>query len=1029
MSKYTIQDTIEEDGIKVLKGSLDSNFFLINDFADIVGKDKYPDIDGQIRLRDGNGTYLNRYLHYQTKSHAEIKNPSRYLLSRDIIDYLIETNVPTLFFVVAIESRQCFWFFLTPQIEKQFNISKDKKGRNINLTKNEIQNNSLELNNIWQKYAKGDSYKELVDELDKILDRFKINIQACLGVLYLFGAIKKQDFPKIFFDLLNIKEHESKTIIEHLENAGIISSTVNYHLLENEELGIESLFLLLDSKLLDFENLDKYLDFDNKKIVFEQLNKINHPKVEKYFSELLKEFKNHLSKFKNNDDIFVNLELLEKYVYRTPIKVIQILKEIINSKKPLKIVTRNVNGWGKMKGKSHDDLLEKSIELLERLRYIKPKDVFTLLLKLSNSAEKSIKEKAKKSLEKMAEYNLFALQKIGYQPQAFLLVEIEKFGNRKLLTNFDTISTILQQIINPSFEGNEMTDYKTFTIRHGGLNASKNLNKIRERAIEILQKLFLLSKKIPQKKKILQILRQATQTPHDNYTNELEELILGNTNKIIKFYNEIVENTDHEIVKEIEEQAYWFIKRYSDKLKNIKKLQSLIAQNSEYNIFKIFVGYDYRFDEDLDWREAENERGQKIQEFVAQISNDNFGEWQNKILSVVSNYNQVKDYGRYQYFNIFLNELGKQKPNIAQKLIQNKEKDLEGFLIHLVAGIYTSSKKDIAIKFIENSIKEGKHLSLCTYIFSYVKEVDEKLLKQAFQKAKQEKDINALNNVIRSIVDNYPKDKKNTKLFIQTTKELTKLKNCWWVNNVWFQKESIIKILSEKDFDVILNNLLLVPNIDYQTEAILEVIAKNYPLKIVQFFEKRISVQSKKKREDRYDAVPYDFHRLNSVLQAHGNVIIPEVLKWFKKKNWLFNWDGGHFLKNIYSINDLDDELVKLLNTGNKLNTKTVLSILNTYQGHITLDTKSVQTIIRKYPKHHGSVMSSMSATGGVVSGEYGFVDSLKSKKESIQKWKKDKRKYIQDFIKKYEKSLDKQIDYEKKRADEDLELRKHEYK
>ncbi|USN58334.1 MAG: hypothetical protein H6767_08770 [Candidatus Peribacteria bacterium] len=446
-------------------------------------------------------------------------------------------------------------------------------------------------------------------------------------------------------------------------------------------------------------------------------------------------------------------------------------------------------------------------------------------------------------------------------------------------------------------------------------------------------------------------------------------------------------------------------------------------------MFKIFVGYDYRFDEDLDWREAEKERKQKIQEFVEEISDSNFTEWQNKIISVINNYNQAKDYGRYQYFNIFLNELGKQKPNIVQKLIQNKEKDLEEFLIHLVAGIYASSKKDIAIKFIENSIKEGRHLSLCTYIFSYVKEVDEKLLKQAFQKAKQKKDINALNNVIRSIVDNYPRDKRHTKLFVQTIKELTKQKDSWWVNNVWFQKESIIKILSEKDFDVILKSLLLVPNIDYHTEAILEIIAKDYPLKIVQFFEKRISIQSKKKSEDRYDAIPYDFHKFNTVLQTHGKVIIPEVLKWFKKKNWLFNWDGGHFLKNIYSINDLDEELVKLLNTGIESYIKTVLSILSTYQGHITLDSKAVQTILRKYPKHQGSVIYPMSETGGLVSGEYGFVNSLKGKKESIQKWKKDKRKYIQDFIKKYEEFLDKQIDYEKKKADEDLELRKHEYK
>jgi hypothetical protein len=1028
MSKYTIQDTTEENGIKILRDSLDTNLFLINDFATTVGKDKYPDIDGQIRLRDGNGTYLNRYLHYQIKSHAKIDNPSKCLINRKIIDYLVETNVPTLLFIVATESKECYWFFITSQIKKQLNLSVDKRGRNINLTKNKIQNNSLLLNQEWNQFAKGDSYRELVDELDKILDKFKIDIQSCLGILYLFGAIKKQEFPKIFSDLLSIKKHESKTIIEHLENATVISSTVNYYLLENEKLGVESLFLLLDSDLLDFENLDKHLALDNKKLVFEQLNKINHPKVNKYFNALSKEFKNCIPKFKNNDDIFVNLELLEKYVYKTPSQSIQILKKIVNSKKPLKVITRNIKGWGKVEGKSHSDLVKKSIELLERLRYIKTKDTFSLLLKISNSKEKNIRDKANNALEKMARYNLFILQKIGYQPQTFLIDEIEDFGDRKLLAYFDSVSVILRQIIKPSFEGDEMTDYKTLTIHHGGLNASKKLKEIRERSIEILQKLFLFSKTIQQEKETLQILREATQTPHEYYTGELEELILNNTNKIIQFYNEIVGDVDHEIVKEIEEQVCWFTKRYPKKLKNIKKLQSLIAQNDEYNIFKVFVGYSYSFNENLVWMEAEKERKQKIQEFIKQISDGSFNKWQNKILSVVNNYNQLKNYGRYKYFNIFLHELGKQKPKIAEKLIQNKETELEEFLIHLVAGIWESKNKDIAIKLIEKFIKKGKYLSLCALIFSYVKEVDEELLEKAFQKAKQGKDVNALNNVIQSIVDNYSSSKRHPKLFTETIKELTKLENSFWINNVWFQKDSIIEVLPKKDSDIILNNLLLIVNIDYHTEAILKIIVKKHPLKIVKFFEKRINIQSKKKKGGRYNAIPYHFHELTSDLQQHAKIIIPEVLKWFKKKNWLFNWEGGHFLKSIYSINNLDCELVKLLNTGKEKDTKIVLSILSAYQGHIILESKAVQTLIRKYPKHHSQLIVYMSATGGAVSGEYGFVNLLKLKKNSLIKQRKDQRKYMREFVKKYEIFLSDKIKYEKKKANEDLVLMKNKY-
>ena len=64
----------------------------------------------------------------------------------------------------------------------------------------------------------------------------------------------------------------------------------------------------------------------------------------------------------------------------------------------------------------------------------------------------------------------------------------------------------------------------------------------------------------------------------------------------------------------------------------------------------------------------------------------------------------------------------------------------------------------------------------------------------------------------------------------------------------------------------------------------------------------------------------------------------------------------------------------------------------------------------------------------GVVSGEDGFVRGYKKKREAIQSWKKDKSKMIQSFVKKYETHLDRQISYEQKRADENIELRKREF-
>ncbi len=86
--------------------------------------------------------------------------------------------------------------------------------------------------------------------------------------------------------------------------------------------------------------------------------------------------------------------------------------------------------------------------------------------------------------------------------------------------------------------------------------------------------------------------------------------------------------------------------------------------------------------------------------------------------------------------------------------------------------------------------------------------------------------------------------------------------------------------------------------------------------------------------------------------------------------------------------------------------------------------------LIKEYPKNEDYrkkifiVLSQM----GVVSGEYGFVKGFEKKKEEIQSWKKDKNKTIQLFVKEYEDYLEKRILYEKKQADEDIELRKRRF-
>jgi hypothetical protein len=584
-----------------------------------------------------------------------------------------------------------------------------------------------------------------------------------------------------------------------------------------------------------------------------------------------------------------------------------------------------------------------------------------------------------------------------------------------------------------------MKDYKTFNLQFGALKVTDNLKEIRKRTIILLKKLYLLTKDLKQKQKIIQTFQEVTRLPdRGGYDKDMENMVLDNTNALIDYYISIIPNADNEIIKDIEEDAHWLPRRFdAKKLTRIKELQSLISSNKEYDIFRVFFGYGYYATEPekVDWKEVRARRKTKIQEFINNISEENYKDWERKILSVIKNYSFPESQGKFWHFNFFLNELGKQKPEITYKLLIKNELKLEPFFTYLIAGIWESRLKRLAKELISKWVNESKHLSECALVFDYVGAMDKSLINEIFNKAKEIENKNVqndtFNNIIRSIVKNYPKHKNTKNLFIKVIDGLTKNENWNWIYNEWHSRDLILKSLTRADVDTIFENLLFLPDIKYPAEELLAPIAEKYPQKVINFFYERFLIQKKKKREDHYDAIPYNLNELNKPLSKNAEIVIPEILKWFKKKDSLLHWEGSRLIEAIFPVfnETLEEELIKLIKSKNEKNIRIVFNILHAYKGEEFLY-NVCKELIKKYPDKEEcytkiyDILSQM----GVVSGEYGFVEGFKKKKEEIQIWKKDKNKAIKLFVKKYEDYLEKRILYEKKQADEVIELRKRQF-
>ncbi|OQB05823.1 MAG: hypothetical protein BWY21_01972 [Parcubacteria group bacterium ADurb.Bin216] len=156
--------------------------------------------------------------------------------------------------------------------KKSLKLHSDTKGRTLDLTGREIGDNSSELNGRWQQFAKSQSYRELSESLTDLARSFEENTVKCVGLLYLIRAIPKGKVAAIFSKILRVSEEEITVIIQKLLDKEIIISTPNLYLVENEQIGMESLLELISDT--SPEHIDSFFDSKEEKArIREQLAK------------------------------------------------------------------------------------------------------------------------------------------------------------------------------------------------------------------------------------------------------------------------------------------------------------------------------------------------------------------------------------------------------------------------------------------------------------------------------------------------------------------------------------------------------------------------------------------------------------------------------------------------------------------------------------------------------------------------------------------------------------------------------------
>ncbi|WP_131795048.1 RelA/SpoT domain-containing protein [Fluoribacter gormanii] len=710
--------------------------------------------------------------------------------------------------------------------------------------------------------------------------------------------------------------------------------------------------------------------------------------------------------------------------------------------------------YGEMPGKDFLDILRVSLEILNFIVYFDLNIVFPTYIQLYESlTDEEGRECISKAAKSISKYKIDILKQAGFYIQVTVLEILEQLDILALDKIKGLALDICETILDPTAE-NISSNYRTVAINQASLSGNKNTSEIRKRALSLLKNIYNLIDTPKLKLKLIRAFDTASRPSRiGTDTSDLLELILNNCVEIIQFYNEHLDEKDFEILSEIEKHVCNLYRFGMDIIKGTRyenlndhansvvqaalKFRDQLNTNKDFVIYKTLVGYGSVFESswhDRDWhyRERNEYRDNKAVEFAQEVNDTNKEYWKKIILNCAET--QSKDLATFPHFGKFFNSLAKINSKFILDLINQNKKVLEKFLVSILDGLLSGKGKSNTQSLMKRWIENGDHLYYCAAVYEFHKPINKTIIKQIFSAAKNKGDYNTLIKVMVVASKNYHLTSMETirPLFIRSIEELTSLGITSWIFEFWFRPEykTIINDLSGKDLDLLINNLLMLKEFDYHAEYLLDPIAKRNPEKIMEFFKQRIIQENDRSKTNYYD-IPYHFDSLKMSLSLNPDLVFNTVVEWYRKDYSGFFMRGARCLHNVFPefSKEVEERLLSLISNNDKTDYLIVIDILRTYNGVDSIY-NTCRELVRLLPSDSellDDVMDVLDSTG-VVSGEDGFVKAYSQKVRNIESWLKDENNDVRHFAERFTEIMEMRIIQEKQRAEERVELLKHQY-
>lgn len=797
----------------------------------------------------------------------------------------------------------------------------------------------------------------------------------------------------------------------------------------------------------------------SKKDQLTKLMSLNNAQADEYLARFASELQSSIKALPGNDDILEKLDLLESFIYKVPALALQVVDFVLSHPSP---ATPKTTLLGEFPGKSHKDLILKCLNLLNRIRYHEPDGVLERLAPLVASREETVLHKAKEVLRSFARFdlNLLTQSEIGYRPQAKALEFVQRWPVAQQLENLDFVEVALQEILGSSVEGTSMENPDSISLRFASVQPNEFLKNLRREAMDLIYHIYTRTSDQSEQIRLVRILQYAARTPHMGpYGDDVAQMILDDTRVIIGIYRKMLFDDGDQLVAHVGlaheiENTLGFYDQNTPVADEARQLRSAILADRFYQIFHLLVGTDRGFAENVSWHDAEATRSAAIDHMIDSVDASTLGQWIEDLNCIAAQAEVIGGW-EFRHFDYFLRSLAKQKPALAQEVLNNAlEHDsmLTLFAADLLDGFRDSGEVGIWDLVVDRIVRKGEPRYVSAIIWSLgtnrladlenvIRERDLDLIEDTVRErnelaflARCDEELPQLRSAImNTLVRLYWRDPHRIEALIiselegHPTFKRAQLSSIHtgllreWIDCGQFSPEGI---------ESLKRWLIEFIDLNWDAQSLLLNMARGDLQTALDVFWERIkkhaALEGPAFGAGRYDAIPFNFNRdLVAYLSGHPE-LQTRVWEWVEgmtPEHFRYNWDLSRFLNGIHAAHQLESALIE---KGDDASLEKALALADhSTSGNIEL----LMEIVRRTDNEKilGEISAQLYATG-VVMGEDGIAGAWESKKEMISRYLEDESERVRRFAEQMIKDLEESIKQERIHVAERREIRRIEF-